>query len=272
MDNNALLAAFASVEQQQQELIAAIFPQNDATTENLDNFDQRGLAIYRNNLLATAQQALTVSFPTVGQLIGDDLFAFACRQLLISCPPKEGDWGVWGKDFSSLLADLPALAEYPFVADIAQLDWLRHHCMRAKNSVVDQQSLQLLASTSLDELYLEFSSSQFLMTSKYPVIEFWLAHQSAAATARADTLAEQYLEQALAKLTENDFVQRVLVYRPNFKAQVRELSTTEYDWLRQINQGISVGHALDNMADSDFDFAQWLGQALEHNLIRCFKI
>jgi hypothetical protein len=149
---------------------------------------------------------------------------------------------------------------------------LRHQSMRAKDSVVDQQSLQLLASTNLDDLYLEFATSHLVMQSKFPVIEFWLAHQNGNTTDVKDTLAQQYLAQAMAKLADENFIQDVLVYRPNFKAQARELSTTEYDWLMQINQGISVGKALDNMTDSDFDFAQWLGQALEQKLIRCFKI
>ena len=75
-------AAFEQVALQQQALIAAIFP--PAGIEEISDFDPRGLAIYRNNLLATAQQALAISFPTVLTLIGEDLFNHACRELLIS--------------------------------------------------------------------------------------------------------------------------------------------------------------------------------------------
>ena len=134
MNNNdakkhSLQAAFEQVAQQQQTLISAIFPSADS--EVIDKFDPRGMAIYRNNLLATAQQALAISFPTVLTLIGEGLFNYASRELLISSPPKHGDWALWGDDFPSLLTNLAQLSDYPFVADIAQVDRLRQQIGRA---------------------------------------------------------------------------------------------------------------------------------------------
>jgi len=263
--SNQLQAAFAQVEQQQQSLIKAIFP--SASNNDDSSFDKRGLAIYRNNLLATAKQALVVTFPTVITLIGEDLFMHACRQLLISSPPDQGDWGLWGQGFAKLLHNLPQLTEYPFVADIAQLDWLCHQSMREKNSVIDQASLQLLASTDLDRLYLSLTDHQYLMESSFPIIEFWLTHQHEGYPNDNGELKQQYLQQAITKLDQTDFQQRILVYRPNFKAEIRELSGDEYRWLSLMHQGVSIGNALDAMANCEFDFALWLGIALEQNLI-----
>lgn len=280
MNNNdakkhSLNAAFEQVAQQQQSLISAIFPSAD--NDVIDEFDPRGMAIYRNNLLATAQQALAISFPTVLTLIGEGLFNYASRELLISSPPKHGDWALWGDDFPSLLTNLAQLSDYPFVADIAQVDRLRQQSMRAKNSVIDQASLQLLATHDIDEIYIELTTSQFRLSSNYPVIEFWLSHQQRVVSDSAEELNQRFIQQSLDKLVQGDFSQKVLIYRPYYNAEIRELSANEYAWLTLIKQGVSIGKALDIMTDNnelehDFDFAQWIGIALEQNLVSRLKI
>ena len=280
MNNNdskkySLNAAFEQVAQQQQSLISAIFPSAD--NDVIDEFDPRGMAIYRNNLLATAQQALAISFPTVLTLIGEGLFNYASRELLISSPPKHGDWALWGDDFPTLLSNLVQLSDYPFVADIAQVDQLRQQSMRAKDSVIDQASLQLLATHDIDEVYIELTTSQLGMSSNYPVIEFWLSHQQRVVSDTAEELNQKFIQQSLDKLVQGDFSQKVLIYRPYYNAEIRELSASEYAWLTLIEQGLSIGKALDVMTNNselehDFDFAQWIGIALEQNLISRLKI
>ena len=282
MNNNdskkySLNAAFEQVAQQQQSLISAIFPSAD--NDVIDEFDPRGMAIYRNNLLATAQQALAISFPTVLTLIGEGLFNYASRELLISSPPKHGDWALWGDDFPTLLSNLVQLSDYPFVADIAQVDQLRQQSMRAKDSVIDQVSLQLLATHDIDEVYIELTTSQLGMSSNYPVIEFWLSHQQRVVSDTAEELNQKFIQQSLDKLVQGDFSQKVLIYRPYYNAEIRELSASEYAWLTLIKQGVSIGKALDIMTDNnelelehDFDFARWIGIALEQNLISRLKI
>ena len=280
MNNNdskkySLNAAFEQVAQQQQSLISAIFPSAD--NDVIDEFDPRGMAIYRNNLLATAQQALAISFPTVLTLIGEGLFNYASRELLISSPPKHGDWALWGDDFPTLLSNLVQLSDYPFVADIAQVDQLRQQSMRAKDSVIDQASLQLLATHDIDEVYIELTTSQLGMSSNYPVIEFWLSHQQRVVSDTAEELNQKFIQQSLDKLVQGNFSQKVLIYRPYYNAEIRELSASEYAWLTLIEQGLSIGKALDVMTNNselehDFDFAQWIGIALEQNLISRLKI
>ena len=272
---NSLEAAFEQVAQQQQSLIAAIFP--PTANQTFNGFDPRGLAIYRNNLVATAQQALAISFPTVLTLIGEDLFNYVCRELLISSPPKHGDWALWGEDFAALLSDVTQLVDYPFVADIAQVDWIRQQSMRAKDSVMEQASLQLLATHDIDELYIELTPSQFCMTSSYPVIELWMSNQPDVDAETTEINKQHYLTTAVEKLSKNDFSQKVLIYRPHFNAEIRELPMTEYAWLTLLKRGISIGKALDMMSkdnslEHDFDFAHWIGQALEQNLISRLKV
>ncbi|MBB1440931.1 putative DNA-binding domain-containing protein, partial [Shewanella sp. SG41-4] len=91
MNDISLLAeAFHTVKLQQQMLVKAIFPVSnknvkmDKDIQSSLGFDTRGITIYRHSLQANARQALAVSYPTVVQLIGDDLFNHCCRKLLSS--------------------------------------------------------------------------------------------------------------------------------------------------------------------------------------------
>lgn len=266
MDKTLLLnEAFLSVKEQQEAFISVIFPQDNGKALPKTTFDERGLAVYRRNLQATARRALAISFPTVLQLIGNDFFNYSCHQLLICSPPNTGDWGMWGNDFSELLSRLPELADYPFLSDIAKLDFLQHHSMRAKNQNVDMDSLQLLATVELDNLYCVLAQSCFALTSTYPIIELWQAHQEGKSTidGAGIVLSKQYLEQIKIKLADANFIQHILIFRPEYKAHVEEISDAESFWLNKLNLGLSIGNVLDLMEDMEFDFAQWLVKAIE---------
>lgn len=62
-----------------------------------------GIAIYQRNRWAMAERALSISFPTVHQLLGEG-FATLARKFLIAHPNSQADWGGWGLSFQILLA------------------------------------------------------------------------------------------------------------------------------------------------------------------------
>lgn len=257
-----LAAALDAVAKQQSLLVNAIFSGKD---DPLHNFDARGLTIYRHNLQATAKRALSITFPTVLQLIGDDLFEYSCHQLLLTSPPDQGDWALWGQGFAPLLEQLKQLDDYPFVADCARVDFLRHQSERAKDHSVNLASLQLLASVDLDELFVTLPDSLALMQSCYPIVQLWQAHHGDMQD------LQLYFTQAKAYLSQQPIQHYALIYRPEYKASVQEIDKTEFHWLSLLHQGVSIGKALDIMADSEFSFEQWLANAIEQRLISGFK-
>ena len=136
---------------EQQQLMTAILK-----TDCSFDIDEKGLAVYKRNLHANAMRALEISFPTVEQLLGAELFAYCVEQLLLTSPPGSGDWGTWGREFSALLSQLPALDDYPYVADMATLDYSLHVLNRAKDFSVELSSMSLLASHDLDHVLAHF--------------------------------------------------------------------------------------------------------------------
>lgn len=243
------------METEQQRLIRSIF-----SHDNPGNFDPRGLAIYRRNLVASACRALSVTFPTVEQLIGESLFRHAAQQMLSEFPPTAPDWGVWGEHFSRLLGQLPELEAYPYVRDCAQLDYACHLLNRAADCETDFHSLQLLVTAPTDHLLLQLSEGFSVLTSDYPVADIWLAHHD------SDELSEDWIDR-IHKKTGNSGKHGALVYRENHRVRVREISVDEQRWLGFLQQGMRLSDALDEMQDTDFNFENWLPEAVSQNIV-----
>lgn len=240
---------------EQQRLIAAIFGD-----EGSDQFDPKGLAVYQRNLRATARRALQISFPTVVKLIGDELFQHASNQLLVSSPPKEGDWGVWGSGFAALLDQLPELEAYPYVVDCARLDFAVHMASREQSFNVDHSSLQLLASEPTEKLRLRLNKTVKLITSEYPIVDIWIAHQD-------ETLDPQkWLKSAKEKM-QSEQGQSGLIYRVQQRTEVRQLDVAEQLWFNSLREDQTLSEALDIIDLTDFDFERWLPTAVSQNLI-----
>ena len=240
---------------EQQRLIRSIFGH-----ENPGNFDPRGLAIYRRNLVASACRALAVTFPTVEQLIGESLFRHAVQQMLSEFPPTAPDWGVWGEHFGRLLGQLPELQCYPYVSDCAQLDYACHTLSRAADCETDFHSLQLLGTEAADSVVLKLSESFLIVTSDYPLADIWLAHHD------GDPLTEESIRKIRHKAGD-DGKHVALVYRENHRVRVREIPVDEQCWLDLLQQGMRLSDALDAMQYTDFNFENWLPEAVSMNIV-----
>jgi len=88
--------------------------------------DGRGVEVYRRNLLANAQRALSISFPTVFCLLGSDVSDNLVLQFLNLCPPEQGDRVQWGEELADFIAVNQIASDYPDLPDCATLDWLIH--------------------------------------------------------------------------------------------------------------------------------------------------
>ncbi len=221
------------------------------------------LEVYRRNIEANAVRALQISFPTLEQLVGKRQFASFASAYLHSRLPDSGDWGQWGEHFPAFVAGQKQLTAYPYLADCGKLDWLRHLCERARDQETDIESLTLLSEVDPYALKLELKSCVACLSSDFPVLDIFLAHQESQET------AEKHRHAAKEKLAERQG-QALLVYRPQWRSQLRSLTVAERTWLQELMSGTSVGGALDQVADLEFDFSTWLPQAMQEGLLYKF--
>lgn len=82
-------------------------------------------AVYRNNVVVSLRDALRTSFPATERLMGEAFFAAAAVDYARAHKPRSPLLFTYGDGFADFIAALPGLAPYPFVPEVAALEYAR---------------------------------------------------------------------------------------------------------------------------------------------------
>jgi Putative DNA-binding domain len=218
------------------------------------NAPTRGLAAYRANAHASAERALSATYPVLSQLMGNDNFAYLARDFWHRHPPLQGDLAQWGATLPLFLADSVQLADTPYLADVARLEWALHTCAGAADKAQDLASFACLTQLEPDQIYLSLSPGARVLQSPYPAVSMTLAHMNLGTLQDAATLLSAGGGQA------------GLVWRQGFAPRLRVLPVTELSFTQALCAGHSLGTALD-LTTADFDFTAWLPEQVQSGFI-----
>lgn len=243
----------------QRELIDAIFSTRtpDAPCAGARQSGTRwrtGLAAYRGNGRAHACNALQVQFPTILAMLGAETFDALCSSYWRTCPPRRGDLAWVGEALPAYIETLDTLAEWPWLADCARLDWTVWQMSGAPPATFSEGDLRRLADGDPAALALRLSPGVRRLSSAWPIVTLYDAHRQAhpdwAAVTRA--IAQKRAQTAW-------------VWRPreNLAAApaVETLDAASERWVAALDAGQTLDLALDSAGEA-FDFAAWLEQAI----------
>ncbi|MCB1887416.1 MAG: putative DNA-binding domain-containing protein [Rhodocyclaceae bacterium] len=212
------------------------------------------VALYRGNLAANWAKALGNAYPVLRALVGEDFFAALARRFGRDYAHVEGDLNTLGAGLPDFVATFGPLADHPYMADVARLEWSVHRAHSAADAhALDAATLAVIAAEDLDGLTLRLHPAVALHESPWAIDAIWLAHQPAApvplpAEPRQDS--------------------RALVCRPRWRVAVRSLRAGEHAALAAIAAAHPLGEALEAAitTDPDFDPAdalpRWLADGL----------
>ncbi len=204
------------------------------------------VALYRGNLAANWRKALGNAFPVLRALVGDAFFDALARHFGRSQAHTEGDLNTLGAQLPAFLETFAPLADHPYMADVARLEWSVHRSYRAADTpALDVATLAAFAPEALDGLVLRLHPAADIHASPWAIDAIWLAHQSdAGARLPHDPRRDS----------------RALVCRPGWRPQVRSLDAGEYAALVALASARPLGEALEaaEAADSRFDPAKAL--------------
>jgi hypothetical protein len=251
---------------EQQRLLEAIWS-DDPEIVAESGFDVQGIGIYRRNLLANAQRALSINYPTIFVLLDSDVSDYISHQFLKSSPPTQGDWAQWGATLASFIKTTDVGDEYPYLADCAALDWHVHCALHGIDQVFEQSTLQLLGNCEPEHIFIKFNHNVKLLETDYPITDIFQAHHGVDELQRTTAM-----KNAQAALSSSCIEQTVMIYRPEFQPKVAMLLADEAVFMRCLLSGQSLANALNLVSDSkQFSFENWLIKAIERNLIYYFK-
>ncbi|GGF83241.1 HvfC/BufC family peptide modification chaperone [Alteromonas lipolytica] len=219
---------------------------------------QAGLAVYQYNLYSTAQRSLSLSFPVVTKMLGEDALYILSRRLLREELPVSGDWADWGYGLVSLLRTSELHATHPYLTEMAGFEWAFHSASRQRHLKLEVDSLARLQTQDPDAIYLQLQPSLQLISSQYPLHGLWQLHRD---YDESNVPAKAQLEKVMNSEESGCYV----IAQGAENTSVTVTNSLEYQWLDGVRQGLSVGALLD--AYPALDFAAWLSAALQKGWI-----
>jgi len=244
---------------QQQHLLESLFVHGSTSAMKsvagcADSTWARGLKAYQANGHALAERALLAAYPVLARMLGDESFAALARALWHASPPLRGDVAQWGDTLADFVAASSQLADDPYLADVARVEWALHTCASAADAPLQPETLALLASHDLDALWLQLAPGTALLRSPWPVVSLVRAHADDGVT----------LPQAAALLHAGQ-AEDALVWRQGYRARVRQAPSGEAEFVAALLAGSALGAAMD--AAPLFDTNAWLADAVHSGLL-----
>lgn len=262
---------------QQQALLRALFarpgrPEAGAADETIDGEPldlldagsaqtQRGLQAYQANGHALAERSLGAAYPVITALIGADNFARLARDIWHSHPPTRGDMALWGDALPDFLQASEQLADVPYLADVARVEWALHRAASAADARPDPASFARLGTEAPEGLVLTLSPGTALLGSPFPVASLVTAHLQ----------DEPPLDEAARRLREGRG-EHALVWRQGLRPRVGAVHPAAAALIQRLLDGSDLPQALDaagacGAAAEAFDFSTWLTTAVTDGLV-----
>ena len=95
---------------------------------------ERRLAIYRANVEAAANKALSAAYPVIRQVVGGARFDDLARAYQRHAPSRSGDLNGLGSMFADFIADDDGARLLPYLPDLARLEWAAHRAYGAADA------------------------------------------------------------------------------------------------------------------------------------------
>ena len=211
------------------------------------------LGYYRAAQAGTASKVLRAAYPVVLALVGDECFDALCEDCRQAHPSQDPDLHRFGAPFADFLAAFAPMADYPWLPDVARLEWLCHASYyAADDEALAVDALRGMTPDAVAALPVTLCDSARLFTSRWSAVRIWLAHQPGG-PALPDS---------------PDAPDQGIVVRPDWRVIVLPLSPAEAEALATCpaTLGDLLQHALTR--DPTLDPGAMLAAWLDHGVLR----
>lgn len=139
---------------------------------------ERRFAVYRNNVAVGLIEALAARFPAIKRLVGAEFFHALARLYAEAERPRSPVLLRWGAGFADFLEQFPPLAGYPYLGDVARIEFARGEAFHAADATPLPASELLDAAP--EALRLHLHPSLRLLRLAHPAVTIWARNQPAA--------------------------------------------------------------------------------------------
>jgi hypothetical protein len=241
------------------------------TQNNIQTDTQTGLNVYTNNFIENGIRALSITFPTVEGLIGEDSFRVLSRKFLRHEAKASFDWAEYGITLPTFIEGQEALETYPFLSEVAELDWTIHCVQRETDKKFQPATFASLESGDTNAL--RFIAAPGLQTRNFwfPVAYLYQLIHEPYLQSEEGMLARKALLKKITELINNAInmttPRSLVLWRAEYKAQFEYVSDAEADVIQKINAHASVDVVIETIGTHNIDLVEWLTKAISNKLI-----
>jgi Putative DNA-binding domain len=137
--------------------------------------------LYRNHVLSSLTEALATTYPVVCRLVDRRFFGFAADAYIRRHPPAGPCLFEYGATFPGFLGTFPPCADYPYLADVAYLEWAMNTVLHADETLpIPRTALGDVRSEDIGPVVLRIDPSAAWLRSDWPIDRIWAANQPGA--------------------------------------------------------------------------------------------
>ncbi|MET0382320.1 MAG: DNA-binding domain-containing protein [Burkholderiaceae bacterium] len=219
---------------------------------------EQGLAVYRANVVAAAEKALSGAYPVIRQIVGDRFFRGLAREFQRAVPSCSGDLTDYGVGFGRFLGEFEHVQDLPYLPDLARLEWAVHLAHGAADGAAwDPSALADIDGADQDAIRFEWVPGVAVVESPYPIARLWTLHRPD----QADRAEEWSVDWGCGE--------SALVGRDGFAVTVTALRPAEAVFAKRSLAGEALGDAAAAalLIDPCFDLGGLLSSAIASHLI-----
>ena len=194
------------------------------------------LRIYQGSVRGSLIQALSDIFSSLKRALGAEFFDAMADRYVRANPSISSSLDDYGALFPEFVADFPALAEYPYMSDLAQLDWLWHRLFHAPHQkAFDPAELLALSEAEQASVRLHLQSALCCLVSEYPLLAIWQLNQDQVEVKEAETI---------------DFTQGgqvLVIWRDGLDVRVSEVDALMVELIDKVKCGEKLGTILNQL-------------------------
>lgn len=211
----------------------------------------RRLAVHRNTYFGALTETLAAAFPTTERLVGARFFAAVARAFIDASPPRLPVLAHYGDGFPDFLDRFPPAGGFPWLADVARLEWAATAAAFAADATPLNPATLAAALTTPEQvgaLTFRRHPAASLIASPWAVYGVWAAHRSDPPTPFDPAAGAE----------------NVLVSRPDDQTSVRPLTAGEAAFAAALFDGSDLATAAGagSAVDAGLDLQNILGVLL----------
>lgn len=223
----------------------ALFNPDAATPEGLVGPDgqtaPKRFNVYRNNVIVSLTEALGRTFPAMKTLLGDEYFGALARVFIVAHPPQSPVLMWYGSDFAGFVEGFPPLADYPYLADVARVEWAWLQAYHAADvEPLDPAMLSAVAPEELGSVVFTKHPSAEIVASNWPILDLVQVN-------RFDEDGKTTIDLGVA--------QSVLITRPGLDVEILGLGPAGDIFFNALLQMATLGEAAAAAQDHSAEFS-----------------